>query len=183
MAKAAKTKGKKGSGGGFNSHVRARINYLHKAAEYLQTAATSRAVAKTREDGDEVMTDCPHNLPSATTELASQKPTKCSSQLSRMCVSQMRGVSQKSQLRLPIEQKRSFCKRCETFLVLGNNCTQETRNPSRGGRKPWAETRVIRCNVCGTEKRFPQMDKRSRKLAERKKDNKPESAKAEVKPT
>ncbi|KAL4956273.1 RNAse P Rpr2/Rpp21/SNM1 subunit domain-containing protein [Aspergillus filifer] len=173
MAKAGKTKGKKGSGGGVNRHVRARINYLHKAAEYLQ-AATTGAVAKTQDDEDEVMTDS-HDLSAAAT-----KRTKSSSRLSRMCVSQMRGVSQKSQLRLPIEQKRSFCKCCETFLVLGKNCTQEIRNPSRGGKKPWAEIRVIRCNVCGTEKRFPQTVKRSRKLSERKKDGKAENAKVEA---
>ena len=181
MAKAAKTKGKKGSGGGVNSHVRARINYLHKAAEYLQ-AATTGAVAKTRADEDEVMTDS-NELPAAASKTTLRKHHGCSSQLSRMCVSQMRGVSQKSQLRLPIEQKRSFCKRCETFLVLDKNCTQEMRNPSRGGKKPWAELRVIRCNVCGTEKRFPQTDKRSRKLPERKKDGKAENEKFEANPT
>ncbi|KAL4793968.1 RNAse P Rpr2/Rpp21/SNM1 subunit domain-containing protein [Aspergillus venezuelensis] len=181
MAKTAKTKGKKGSGGGVNSHVRARINYLHKAAEYLQVATTG-AVTKTRADEDEVIIDS-KELPAPANNNSSRKYHRCSSQISRMCISQMRGVSQKSQLRLPIEQKRSFCKRCETLLVLGKNCKQEIKNPSRGARKPWAEIRVIRCNVCGTEKRFPQTDKQSRKLPKRKKDGKAENAKVEVNPT
>ncbi|KAL4923563.1 ribonuclease P Rpr2/Rpp21/SNM1 subunit [Aspergillus undulatus] len=175
MAKAAKAKGKKGSGGGMNSHVRARINYLFKAAAHLQSAATSRksleAAAKNREDEDEVMADLAHPLPTTSaTKSAAQTHAEYHPQLARTCISQMRGVSQKSQLRLPVEQKRSFCKRCDTLLVLGTNCTQETRNPSRGARKPWAEIRIVRCNICGTEKRFPQTYKRSRKLAERKED-------------
>jgi ribonuclease P protein subunit RPR2 len=175
----AKAKGKKGSGGGVNSHVRARINYLYKAATYLQstkptTRETVKAVKKTHED--EVMPDSARIVPpisvneSTTGDRAQYHP-----QLARMCISQMRGVSQKSQLRLPIEQKRSFCKRCDTLLISGENCTEELRNTSRGARKPWAEIRVVRCNGCGTEKRFPQAAKRSRKLSDRKQDSKPEN--------
>jgi hypothetical protein len=44
-------------------------------------------------------------------------------------------------------------------------CSHEIRNESRGGKKPWADVLVVRCFACGTEKRFPQTDKRATKLA------------------
>ncbi|PYH79876.1 Rpr2-domain-containing protein, partial [Aspergillus uvarum CBS 121591] len=128
-----KSKGKKDSAGGVNSHIRARIDYLYKAATFLQAQSSA------------------HHLP----------------QLSRNYLSQMRGVSLKTQLRLPVDMKRSFCKRCDTLLLPGVTCTREMRNPSRGRRKPWAELLVIRCSTCGTEKRFPQTEKRSKKLTDR----------------
>ncbi|KAL4747441.1 hypothetical protein BDW72DRAFT_15438, partial [Aspergillus terricola var. indicus] len=170
----AKTKGKKGSGGGGNSYVRARINYLYNAAAYLQSAKAAGALEDVATPKDEVMSDA-HVVQPLAKKPRSDYPGECAPRVARLCISQMRGVSQKSQLRLPIEQKRSFCKRCDTLLIPGTNCIEETRNPSRGARKPWAEVRIVRCNICGTEKRFPQTDKRSRKFIERKKDGKAEN--------
>ena len=87
--------------------------------------------------------------------------------LTRVYLSQMRGVSLKTQTRLAVPVKRSFCKRCDTLLDQGASCVHEVRNASRGRSKPWADVLVIRCLVCGTEKRFPQTDRRSRKLSDR----------------
>ncbi|KAL5339632.1 RNAse P Rpr2/Rpp21/SNM1 subunit domain-containing protein [Aspergillus crustosus] len=176
----AKVKAKKGSAGGFNSHIRARINYLHSAAIYLQStkktpdATISEGVAKPE---DELQSDPAQNA-------SPVKPTahSHSSRVARSFVSQMRGVSLKSQLRLPVEKKRSFCKRCDTLLAAGTY-TEEIRNPSRGARKPWAEIRVVRCNICGTGKWFPRTDKRSQKLADRKKEQNTENASGAAKPT
>jgi ribonuclease P protein subunit RPR2 len=168
----AKTKGKKGSGGGGNSYVRARINYLYNAAAYLQSKAAG--ALKDVATQDEVMSDANTASPLAKRPHSDCRG-ECALRVARLCISQMRGVSQKSQLRLPIEQKRSFCKRCDTLLIPGTSCIEETRNPSRGARKPWAEVRIMRCNICGTEKRFPQTDKRSRKMIERKRDGKAEN--------
>ncbi|KAL4740695.1 RNAse P Rpr2/Rpp21/SNM1 subunit domain-containing protein [Aspergillus similis] len=170
----AKTKGKKGSGSGGNSHVRARINYLYNAAQYLQSAKAAGALGDVATGKDEVMSDAQTTSPLAKRPCSDYRG-ECAPRVARLCISQMRGVSQKSQLRLPIEQKRSFCKRCDTLLISGTNCIEETRNPSRGARKPWAEVRIVRCNICGTEKRFPQTDKRSRKIIERKRDEKAEN--------
>ncbi|KAL2795939.1 RNAse P Rpr2/Rpp21/SNM1 subunit domain-containing protein [Aspergillus keveii] len=166
----AKLKGGKGSSGGVNSHVRARINFLYNAATLLQTASrTSEAVQHTvKPVEDEMMTgltpDEAHTNGGFSRDPADRVPT-----LARTYISQMRGVSLKSQLRLPIEQKRSFCKRCDILLIAGDNCTEEFRNSSRGSRKPWAEVRVVRCTTCGTEKRFPRTDRRSSKLSTRQK--------------
>ncbi|KAL2820044.1 RNAse P Rpr2/Rpp21/SNM1 subunit domain-containing protein [Aspergillus granulosus] len=180
----AKLKGKKGPSGGVNSHVRARINFLYNASTFLQSArqkleAVEHAVHPPE---DEVMTDSIRDEPQASVNSAiSRDHLNCVPALARTYLSQMRGVSLKCQLRLPIEQKRSFCKRCDTLLIPGDNCTEEIRNPSRRARKPWAEVRVVRCNTCGTEKRFPRTDRRSSKLSERKKQQaaipKPDSTK------
>ncbi|KAL4993809.1 RNAse P Rpr2/Rpp21/SNM1 subunit domain-containing protein [Aspergillus recurvatus] len=169
----AKTKGKKGSGGGVNSHVRARINYLYNAAAYLQSAKAAGAPEDVANRENEVMSDAHTATPSAN-EPRSDCHGECAPRVARLCIFQMRGVSQKSQLRLPIEQKRSFCKRCDTLLIPETNCIEEMRNQSRGARKQWAEVRVVRCNICRTEKRFPQTDKRSRKIIERERDGKAE---------
>ncbi|KKK20414.1 hypothetical protein P175DRAFT_0534666 [Aspergillus ochraceoroseus IBT 24754] len=183
----AKVKGQKGTGGGANSHLRARLSYLYNAAIYLQNAAKQSKnddIDNTGNSGEVKMMSTPsrivpHVMDSST---VSGKDSLCGSgteksgvplpQISRVCISQMRGVSLKSQLRLPIEQKRSFCKRCDTLLITGANCTQEIRNASRGAKKPWADVRIVRCNTCGTEKRFPQTERRSKKLSQRKKEQK-----------
>ncbi|KAE8374890.1 RNAse P Rpr2/Rpp21/SNM1 subunit domain-containing protein [Aspergillus bertholletiae] len=181
----AKAKGKKGSSGGAQSHTRARLDYLYNAAIYLQSAgvasqqSSSRLVQNvTSQDGEVVSTPgrvVPHLLSHNTT--AGQQPTSADvstntkrlPQLSRTFISQMRGVSLKTQLRLPVKTKRSFCKRCDTLLSPGISCIQEIRNESRDRKKPWADIRVIRCATCGTEKRFPQTEKRAKKLSERRK--------------
>lgn len=76
----------------------------------------------------------------------------------------------KTQIRLPVTLKRSFCKRCDTILIPGVTCSHETKNASRGGKKPWANVLVVQCLSCGTEKRFPQTEKRGKKLVERRKE-------------
>ncbi|KAI9367477.1 RNAse P Rpr2/Rpp21/SNM1 subunit domain-containing protein [Aspergillus egyptiacus] len=175
----AKNKCKKSAGGGVNSHIRARLNYLYNAATYLQTATTKPRTkgleqVTNAEDGEvKIGAGTERVVPTmSTTGTSAGNEVSCVPQLARVCISQMRGVSLKSQLRLPIEQKRSFCKRCDTLLVPGTNCTEQVRNPSRRSRKPWAEVRIVRCTVCDTEKRFPQTDKRSRKLSGHRKDQK-----------
>ncbi|OAX84663.1 hypothetical protein ACJ72_00955 [Emergomyces africanus] len=92
------------------------------------------------------------------------------SKLSRQLASQMRGVSLKSQLRLSSGIKRSICKRCDSLLIPNSTSVETVENPSRGGstKKPWADVRVVRCDNCGYIKRYPQTEKRSLKLAERK---------------
>lgn len=168
----------KGKGG--SNHLRARLEYLNKAAAYLQSASLSRSQQVSE------YTDNEKNKESDTTRIVPQvidpivaaakqpegvpRETRVLSQQSRVYVSQMRGVSLKTQQRLPIEVKRSYCKRCETLLVLDVNCTQDIRNESRERKKPWADVRVVRCLTCGTEKRFPQTQKRSKRLSERKKE-------------
>ena len=192
----AKAKGKKGSSGGAQSHIRARLDYLHNAAIYLQSASvaskqpSSQLVQNaTSQDGEPVSASArivPHFLSHDTTSGRKSTGTDTNAnadrlpQLSRVFISQMRGISLKTQLRLPVEKKRSFCKRCDTLLSPGVSCIQEIRNESRHSKKPWADIRVIRCTTCGTEKRFPQTDRRTKKLSERRKQGEQEKEEAPV---
>lgn len=183
----------KGKRKNVNSHLRARLDYLHKAAAYLHSTTISskhrnqqsnnanNANDEKREAEPSSIRTVPQILsPGAAAPAAAldsgavhqeQAPTLDHlPNIPRVYISQLRGISLKTQIRLPQEVKRSFCKRCDTLLVPGVSCTQEIRNASRGGKKPWADVRVVRCTACGTEKRYPQTEKRSKKLAERKKE-------------
>ena len=171
MAK-AKVKPPKGSVGSAQSHIRARISYLHKASAYLQSATSS----STHQPNDSSSGD--QNSPrreahyvehgsSAVLNNTACLPQAQLAHLPRQYLSQMRGISLKSQLRLSQDIKRSVCKRCDILLVPGSNCTDEIENLSRERRKPWADVRVVRCASCGTSKRFPQTPKKGSKLSER----------------
>ncbi|GFF84970.1 hypothetical protein IFM47457_06655 [Aspergillus lentulus] len=188
----AKVKDKKGSSGGVSSHLRARLAYLHNAASLLQSVAVSskKPDDQRADNGNQERTNSTRIVPHVVEPgIAAQRQSFATgpsnstdrlSQLARVYVSHLRGVSLKSQLRLPVEVKRSFCKRCDTLLIPNVNCTHEIRNESRGRRKPWADVLVIRCTTCETEKRFPQTEKRSKKLAERRKE-KAQAEKPDVK--
>jgi ribonuclease P protein subunit RPR2 len=188
----AKAKDKKGSSGGVNSHLRARLAYLHNAASLLQSVAISskKPDDQQADNGNRETTGSTKIVPHVVKPgIAAQEQSFATgpsnethrlSQLARVYVSHLRGVSLKSQLRLPVEVKRSFCKRCDTLLTPNVNCTQEIRNESCGRKKPWADVLVIRCTTCETEKRFPQTEKRSKKLAERRKE-KAQAEKSDVK--
>lgn len=181
----------KGKGKNVNSHLRARLDYLHKAAAYLHSttiASKQQQIQQSNTENNasdekrEVETGSARTVPQilnpGATAVAVEKAINQKQEptldrlpnLSRAYTSQLRGISLKTQLRLPQEVKRSFCKRCDTLLVPGVSCMQEIRNTSREGKKPWADVRVVRCTTCGTEKRYPQAEKRSKKLAERKKE-------------
>ncbi|KAF3400222.1 hypothetical protein F1880_008089 [Penicillium rolfsii] len=164
------------------SHLKARMDYLQQAAKYLQDVhLQGRAAAGTSTINPQTTKIHVENFEHQTIFTASSganadvdqanihqsRPLKPLTNLSRVYTSHMRGVSLKTQTRLSVPVKRSFCKRCDTSLFPGVSCTQEIRNESRGRKKPWADVLVIRCLVCGTEKRFPQTEKRSKKLSER----------------
>ncbi|EYE96960.1 ribonuclease P Rpr2/Rpp21/SNM1 subunit [Aspergillus ruber CBS 135680] len=184
----------KGKGKNVNSHLRARLDYLHKAAAYLHSTTIASKQQQTQQSKTENNASdgkcevgagsnrtVPQILSPGSTAVAVEEASGSVNQkqepnldrlpnLSRAYISQLRGISLKTQLRLPQEVKRSFCKRCDTLLVPGVSCMREIRNTSREGKKPWADVRVVRCTTCGTEKQYPQAENRSKKLAERKKE-------------
>ncbi|KAJ5110102.1 hypothetical protein N7532_002747 [Penicillium argentinense] len=167
----AKAKGQKNAKNA-KSHLKARMNFLDKAARHLQTAMQTNAAENTTSDlCDEEMqqpTSQRTNAPDTKSAKGHQQSTtRPLTNLSRVYLSQMRGVSLKTLTRLPIPVKRSYCKRCDTPLTSGSTCVQEIQNSSRERKKPWADVLVVRCLVCGTEKRFPQTERKSKKLVER----------------
>lgn len=186
MAKGKGKKGQKGSAGAAQSHLRARISYLHKASAYILSAnsQTTRPQnikespgvdqSSRNEDTDKAGPNASPKSSPTPSGIASQSRPE-TAKLPRQYLAQMRGVSLKSQLRLSQDIKRSVCKRCDILLVPGSNCTEEIENLSRGKKKPWADVRVVRCTSCGTTKRFPQTSKRSSRLSERSR-KKPETS-------
>lgn len=173
----------KGKSSGAQSHLRARIFYLEKAAALLHSArigdaptsdseikvAGEDAVGQTSDPGIvPTLGDHEHSTKTESTD-EQTKVAAIKACLPRHYIATMRGVSLRTQLRLPVSTKRSICKRCDLFLVPGLTATEEIQNPSRGRRKPWADVRVVRCRACLTEKRFPLNKKREKKLALRQK--------------
>ncbi|KAJ5100688.1 hypothetical protein N7456_006740 [Penicillium angulare] len=152
------------------SHLKARLEYLDQAARYLhQSTSTTTEEQNTNSlNGGDKSTN---NGNESLLKVAAQpKDTRPLMNLSRVFASHMRGVSLKTLTRLPIPVKRSFCKSCDTLLVPGVTCHQEIRNLSKGGKKPWADVLEIQCTGCGCVRRFPQTDKRSKKLVARRKE-------------
>jgi ribonuclease P protein subunit RPR2 len=146
----AKAKASKGTGGITNKALHSRLSFLYQAAAYLATREPQcqhGKSAKQRGIRQDVAT-------------MSQTPSKDNIRLptqalSRRCISDLRAVSLKTQIRLSPSMKHSICKRCDIMLIDGSTCVSEIENKSKGGRKPWADVLVRRCKSCGYERRFP----------------------------
>lgn len=154
-------KGDKGAAGGAHSHIRARMTYLHKAAIYLQSHPKAETNTATQNTANKTLDD---------NQSESKARSSLQATIPRQYITQMRSIAQKTQQRLSQETKRGFCKRCDLLLIPGETCTEEIQNESKGRRKPWADVLLVCCKACETVKRFPQNQKRSAKLAVRRKE-------------
>ena len=47
-----------------------------------------------------------------------------------------------------------MCRRCDTHLIPGVSANHRVENASKGGRKRCADVLVVKCEGCGSEKRF-----------------------------
>ena len=130
-------KSKDKAGGIQNRHVYSRISYLYQAAAFLDKASHS---AREKE-------------PTYTAHVI--RAPKLGSGSSRLLISHLRNVSQKSQIRLATTIKHSACKRCHN--ILDDRTTLETyvENKSKNGKKPWADVLIHECTQCGFIRRFP----------------------------
>lgn len=125
-----------------HKHIHSRLSYLHQAATYLATSNTRSSTDRVNTDGisgDEDFQILNNDTPSV--------------EVNRL-LGQIRGVSQKSQLRLSATVKHTICKRCDSLLIAGRTSGEAILNPSKNGKKPWADLFEIRCLNCGTVKRF-----------------------------
>ena len=130
----ARAKSSKGVNSIPHKHIHSRLSFLHQAARYL---ATSKKGAI-----------------SAPTTVIEAQNGKHASETTRL-LTHLRGVSRKSQVRLTPKVKHTICKRCDCLLIAGQTSTEMIINPSKSCKKPWAELFEVRCNSCGTVKRFP----------------------------
>ncbi|KAF1940645.1 Rpr2-domain-containing protein [Clathrospora elynae] len=127
-----------------NKHLHARSTFLYQAATYLtlQTAARDNSTTPDATQGEQALH---HGEP------VIQRHSPLALQLG----SDLQQVSRKAQLRLAVDLKRSMCKSCNAVLITGRTATQTIENPSKDGKKPWADVLVLECNLCGGKKRFP----------------------------
>ncbi|KAI9682521.1 MAG: hypothetical protein M1829_000314 [Trizodia sp. TS-e1964] len=144
-----KKKGNSASKGAANRPLYSRISFLYQAASLLSVRQIERTNSLESSERN-----TPHKPTTTANTFSTPKPDPDSA-LSRHLISQMTAVSLKTQIRLSPAIKRSICKTCSTILIPGHTSTIEIQNPSRGGKKPWADVLVQKCCMCGAEKRFP----------------------------
>jgi ribonuclease P protein subunit RPR2 len=152
----AKAKASKGSGGVTNRALHSRVSFLYQAAAYFaarKPQTLENSCGAERMDAHQHVLRVSHRAPQDDIGLPSQA-------LSRRCISDLRSVALKTQIRLSPSIKHSICKRCDIMLLDGSTCATEIENKSKGGRKPWADVLVRRCKSCGYESRFPCETKR-----------------------
>jgi len=160
----AKGKGSGGGGGVQNKAVYSRISFLQQAAVTLSSihlqALDSGASASS--------TDFPK---SSQHGAISKGPTPANKSLlegmSRRLATDLRAVSLKTRIRLKPEVKRTICKYCDSVLIDGETCATIIENKSKGGKKPWADILVRKCNTCGGERRYPVSAPRTKRKTER----------------
>lgn len=154
MAKA----GKKDKGASVpNRPIYSRINYMYQAAAHLGHKPAHAAPAPSDGEGA--------GAAGTSTDDQASKVT------ARHLVSTIKAAALKAQIRLSPEIKRTLCRFCDSFLIEGDTCTSVVENNSKGGKKPWADVLVIKCNVCGGVKRFPVQPRQKKlkfRLAEQK---------------
>ncbi|KAJ9155485.1 hypothetical protein NKR23_g1698 [Pleurostoma richardsiae] len=138
-------------GGVSNRPIYSRVSFLYQAAAYL---AAPQQHAQAHQAGD--VQDGRQEIHAQTSQLQG---------MSRRLATDLRTVAQKTLIRVSPEMKRTICKYCDTLLVEGKTCTSVVENMSKGGKKPWADILVLRCNTCGGEKRFPVQAPRQKRRA------------------
>ncbi|KAH8811485.1 RNAse P Rpr2/Rpp21/SNM1 subunit domain-containing protein [Xylogone sp. PMI_703] len=144
------SKSKSSKGSIPNKALHSRVSYLYQAASYLatvqdQSSKKDNNYTKTKEiEGQKLNEDVSEDQGSGPLQPAS-----------RRLVSDLRSVSLKMQMRMSPAMKHTICKNCDTLLIDGSTCTNIVENKSKGGKKPWADILVRRCNTCGLAKRFP----------------------------
>lgn len=157
-------------------HIHSRLSFLYQASNLLslqfrsidctngQTPLQSEDANSTLRKGDR------EHIPESITgrgEIHATAKTHPAENLSRLLLSQMRAVSQKSQVQLLLDMKRTICRRCDSLLTVeGASCTR-VENNSAGGKKTHADVLVIECLVCRAVKRFPIGSKRQAKRRQR----------------
>ncbi|EQB56286.1 RNAse P Rpr2/Rpp21/SNM1 subunit domain-containing protein [Colletotrichum gloeosporioides Cg-14] len=121
-----------------------RVSYLHQAACYLATVQPTTSNSKPTAAKPHDDAQPPQDKHATTNET-----------LARRFISDIRAVSLKAQIRPSSAVKQMMCKYCDALLVEGKTCVTTVENPSKGGKKPWADVMVTRCKSCGYAKRYP----------------------------
>jgi len=161
QAKMAKVK-PKSSGGVPNKAMHCRVSYLYQAATYLATLQQPHSKEPSTENSNAQIDHF-----SKAEMQGSSDPENTFHPVSRRLTSDLRAVSLKAQLRMSPAMKHVICKNCDTLLLDGSTCKSEVENKSKGGKKPWADMLVRRCNTCGLARRYPVVVQRQKRWPQR----------------
>ncbi|KAK5998776.1 hypothetical protein PT974_01159 [Cladobotryum mycophilum] len=134
-----------------NRHIYTRASYLYQAANYLANCAQASSTPNHGPSRQEEAA----NKAAHSALTANEAERKALMNVSRQVISDMRSVSLKMQIRSSPTIKSTICKFCDTLQIEGKTCRSAVENASKGGRKPWADVLVIRCDTCGHAKRYP----------------------------
>ncbi|KAK0125055.1 hypothetical protein ONS96_008923 [Cadophora gregata f. sp. sojae] len=148
-----------------NKALYSRVSYLYQAAAYMATQQQF-----SRSTGCRSTADAEHHSKQTfetTPEILSNPRVSPSQPASRRLVSELRTVSHKVLMRMSPVMKHSLCKNCDTMMIDGSTCKNVIENRSKGGKKPWADILVRRCNTCGLEKRLPLNSARQKRRRQR----------------
>jgi ribonuclease P protein subunit RPR2 len=142
-----------------NKVLYSRISYLHQAASYLATQQQHSSGEYEQITSLETQSGKENEVKSCS--------TKTLQPMSRQLISDVRNVSQKTKIQMSPAKKSSICKYCDTVLIEGSTCSSEVENKSKGGKKPWADVFVRKCNTCGLSKRVPMAKDRQKRRPNR----------------
>ncbi|KAI5925777.1 Rpr2-domain-containing protein [Camillea tinctor] len=131
-----------------NRPLYSRISFLYQAATYLGTRDDQHASTPTTQDAKNQGTESEEKHDGFDNSHVQQA-------LSRRFLTDLRATSLKSQIRLSPAMKHTICKFCDSLLIEGETSSCTTENRSKGGRKPWADVLVVKCNTCGGVRRYP----------------------------
>ncbi|KAI0384432.1 Rpr2-domain-containing protein [Hypomontagnella monticulosa] len=156
----------KGPGSIPNRPIYSRISYLYQAAAYLANQPELKGpspdtqISKATEEGN------------TSQHVQTSHSDDARYALSRRFITDLRSASLKSQIRLSPAMKQTICKFCDSLLIEGETSSSTVENPSKGGKKPWADVLVITCHTCGGMKRFPVQASRQKRRPIREKESK-----------
>lgn len=146
----------KGNAGIQNRHIYSRASYLYQAASYLANCAHQTIkTTKSEDDQDDARKDEQSVAADGDSFAHSKQERKAIIHLSHQVISDMRSVSLKAQIRQSPAIKQTICRYCDAVQIEGKTCHSTVENLSKGGRKPWADILITRCDTCGNVKRYP----------------------------
>ncbi|PON29609.1 hypothetical protein TGAM01_v201858 [Trichoderma gamsii] len=146
----------KGNAGIHNRHIYSRASYLYQAASYLANCAyQTKKATKTEDNYDGTRKDEKPVAADGDGFTHSKQERKAIINLSHQVISDMRSVSLKAQIRQSPTIKQTICRYCDAVQIEGKTCQSTVENRSKGGRKPWADILITRCDTCGNVKRYP----------------------------
>lgn len=146
----------KGNAGIQNRHIYSRASYLYQAASYLANCAHQTKKTNKTGDDEDITRKGEQSVAADGDDFTHNKQErKAVINLSHQVISDMRSVSLKAQIRQSPTIKQTICKYCDAVQIEGKTCHSTVENRSKGGRKPWADILVTRCDACGNVKRYP----------------------------